>query len=232
MGAMMQIGVPMALGMEGHANVASFAAFTGMWLIMMIAMMLPSSYPTLLLHRTVYRRRTPDLFGGTFLFAASYFLVWTSTGALFYAAYVMIGALRTGYPGSESIILRGAGLALVLSGAYQWSGLKRACLKHCQSPLFFVMQHWHDGRFGAVQMGATHGVFCFGCCWGLMVILFVMGIMHLGWMAAVGALILLEKLVPAGNWLSRTIGAAFIILGAVVMLFPELLSKLSSQVAL
>jgi predicted metal-binding membrane protein len=198
----------------------------------MIAMMLPSSYPTLLLHRTVYQRRTPRRFGGTLLFAASYFLIWTSTGALFYAAYVMTGTLRAGHPGSESIILRGAGFALLLSGVYQWSGLKRACLKHCRSPLAFVMEHWHDGRIGAVRMGAAHGIYCFGCCWGLMVILCVMGIMHLGWMAAIAALILLEKVVPARDWVSKTIGAIFIIVGGVAMLFPGLLAKLSSQVIL
>lgn len=231
MGVLMQIGVPMSLGMEGHASIASFVVFTGMWLIMMVAMMLPSSYPTLLLHRTVYRKRTPQQFGGTLLFAAGYFLVWTSSGALFYAAYVVVGTLRAGHPGSELIVLRCAGFALLLSGVYQWSGFKRACLKHCQSPLFFVMEHWHDGQLGAVQMGAAHGIYCFGCCWGLMVILFVMGIMHLGWMAAIGALILLEKVVSR-DWVSKTIGAVFIIVGAVVMLFPELLSKLSSQVIL
>ena len=232
MGVMMQIGVPMSLGMEGRAGILSLIVFIGMWLIMMVAMMLPSSYPTLLLHRTVYQQRTPEQYGGTFLFAASYFLVWTVSGGLFYSAYVTTGLLRTGHPGSEPLVLRGAGLALLLSGAYQWSGFKRACLKHCQSPLFFVMQHWHDGRLGAVRMGAAHGIFCFGCCWGLMLILFVMGIMHLGWMAAIGALILLEKVVPARGWVSKTIGAAFIIVGAIVMMFPELLLKLSSQVTL
>jgi predicted metal-binding membrane protein len=232
MGLMMQIGVPMSIGMEGSATLASFIAFTGMWLVMMVAMMLPSSFPTLLLHRTVYERRTPYQSGGTFLFALSYFLVWTSTSVLFYGAYVMIGMLRAGHPGSGLLVLRGAGVALMLSGGYQWSGLKRACLKHCRSPLHFVMEHWHDGRIGAVRMGAVHGILCFGCCWGLMVILFVMGIMHLGWMAAVGALILLEKIAPAGKWLSNAIGAIFILLGAMVVLFPELLSTLSSQVTM
>ena len=81
-------------------------------------------------------------------------------------------------------------------------------------------------------MGASHGAYCIGCCWGLMVILFVMGLMHLGWMAAIGALILLEKLAPAGRWISNTIGAVFIVVGLIVMLFPEALTRLSSQVLL
>src|SRR5437879_437167 len=94
MGLLMQMGVPMSLGMEGWAGTASFFAFISMWLVMMIAMMLPSTTPTLLLHRTVYKRRTPTSYGGTFLFALSYFLVWTASGILFYLAYVAIGSLR------------------------------------------------------------------------------------------------------------------------------------------
>jgi hypothetical protein len=91
MGLLMQIGVPMSLGMEGSASLRSFATFTSMWLVMMVAMMLPSTYPTLLLHRTVYRKRTPGRPGGTLMFAASYFLLWTAAGTFFYAAYVWIG---------------------------------------------------------------------------------------------------------------------------------------------
>ena len=222
----------MSLGMEGSAGAASFVVFTGMWLVMMVAMMLPSSYPTLLLHRTVYGKRCAGAPGGTFLFALSYFLVWTAGGTFFYAAYLLIGRLRAAVPGSESVVLRAAGVALILSGLYQWSRLKRACLKHCQSPLHFITEHWRDGQAGAMRMGAAHGFYCFGCCWGLMVILFVMGIMHLGWMAAIGALILLEKIVPSGKWISQAIGAVFVVVGVIVMLFPDALSRLSSQVVL
>src|SRR5215475_1927486 len=126
MGLLMQIGVPMSLGMEGWACLGSFFAFTTMWLVMMVAMMLPSSYPTLLLHRTVYRKRTPAAHGGTFLFALSYFLVWTASGVVFYLGYLLIGSLRTRIPGSDFAVLRAGGVALVLSGLYQCSWLKRA----------------------------------------------------------------------------------------------------------
>jgi predicted metal-binding membrane protein len=232
MGFMMHIGVPMSLGMEGFAGIASFLAFTGMWVVMMVAMMLPSTYPTLLLHRTVYRKRNASRPDGTLLFGLSYFLVWTLTGTIFYFAYVLIGRLRASLPGAEPMVLRAAGLALLLSGLYQWSGLKRACLHHCGSPLRFVTEHWHDGRLGAMRMGAVHGIYCLGCCWGLMVILFVMGVMHLGWMAAIGALILVEKIVPTRRWIPLAIGAVFVVVGAIVMLFPDMLSRLSSQVVL
>jgi len=232
MGLLMQMGVPMSFGMEGWAGVASFLVFTTMWLVMMVAMMLPSSYPTLLLHRTVYRKRTPEAVGGTFLFGLGYFLVWTATGIFFYSAYVLIGGLRGRIPGLELTILRAAGFALALSGLYQCSWLKRACLRHCQNPLHFVMEHWHDGRVGALRMGAAHGVYCSGCCWGLMVILFVMGVMHLGWMAAIGALILVEKVIPSARWIPTAIGAVFIVVGGVVVAFPETLLRLSSHVVL
>jgi predicted metal-binding membrane protein len=232
MGLMMQMGVPMSLGMEGWASVASFFTFTGMWLIMMVAMMLPSTYPTLLLHRTVYRKRTPDARGGTFFFGMSYFLVWTTTGIFFYGLYVLIGKLRQMFPGSDLVVLRAAGLALVLAGVYQWSSLKRACLQHCQNPLTFVSEHWHDGNLGALRMGAGHGMYCFFCCWGLMMILFVMGVMHLGWMAAIGALILLEKIIPSGRFIPQVIGAVFVGLGAITTLFPNLLLALSSEILL
>jgi predicted metal-binding membrane protein len=232
MGLMMQLGVPMSLGMEGSAGVASFIAFTGMWLVMMIAMMLPSTYPTLLLHRTVYRKRTPNRPAGSFLFASSYFLVWTAAGTFFYAGYVAIGRLRAEMPASETAVLRMAGVALLLSGLYQWTPLKWSCLRHCQNPLHFVTEHWHDGPLGAVRMGAAHAVYCVGCCWGVMVILFVMGVMHLGWMAAIGALILFEKVVPSAKWIPYTIGFVFSGVGAIVILFPDVLSRLSSQVVL
>ena len=232
MGSMMQIGVPMSLGMEGSARLASFVVFTGMWVVMMVAMMLPSSYPTLLLHRTIYRKRNPGRPGGTLLFAIGYFFIWTAAGTVFYTAYVLIGGLRHSLPGSESFLLRGSGFALLLSGLYQWSRLKGSCLRHCQSPLQFVTEHWRDGSFGAVRMGAVHGIYCSGCCWGLMMILFVMGVMHLGWMAAIGALILLEKLAPSRKWIPHAIGTVFVIVGAVVMLFPKVLTRLSSYVLL
>ncbi len=232
MGALMALGVPMSLGMEGSLSAASFFAFTTMWLVMMVAMMLPSSYPTLLLHRTVYRQRTPAAAGGTFLFALSYFLVWTASGILFYLLYIAVGRFREAFVGAESGVLRSAGAALMISGVYQWSRLKWACLKHCQNPLHFVMEHWRDGRMGAIRMGSAHGVYCFGCCWGLMLILFVMGIMHLGWMAAIGALILLEKLFPSGRRIAHAIGIIFFLMGLLVALYPQILSRLSSQVTL
>ena len=93
------------------------------------------------------------------------------------------------------------------------------------------MEHWRDGRFGSVRMGAEHGFYCFGCCWGLMIVLFIMGVMHLGWMAAVGALILLEK-ITVSIWLPKLTGIAMVAMGAIIMISPFVLLDLSSQIAI
>ena len=232
MGLLMRLGVPMSLGMEGWADLTSFTVFTGMWAVMMIAMMLPSSYPTLLLHRTIYQKRNPTRSGGTFLFALSYFAVWSATGAFFYAAYVLLGYWRSSILGSDMTILRVAGAVLIIAGVYQWSHLKYACLEHCRNPLHFVMEHWHDGRLGALRMGGKHGFYCFGCCWGLMLVLLIMGVMHLGWMAAVGVLILAEKLAPSPAWLPKLAGLVMVAIGTLILISPRILFNLSSHVTI
>jgi len=232
MGILMQLGVPMSLGMEGHANSRSLETFVGMWLVMMMAMMLPSTYPTLLLYRTVSRNRTRRPAFATLLFGLGYFLTWTASGILFYAAFLVTGAIRESVPGGNVTVLRGAAACLILAGLYQWSPFKRACLRHCQSPFHFVSEHWRDGFSGAFRMGIQHGMFCFGCCWGLMVALGVLGIMHLGWMAAIGAVILLEKFVPSRSWVAQISGALFVLAGILIFAFPWILGWLSSQVTI
>jgi predicted metal-binding membrane protein len=231
MGLLMRLGVPMSLSMEGRANASSFVLFTAMWSVMMVAMMLPSSYPTLLLHRTVsLQRKNPA--PGTFLFAVSYFLVWSATGVFFYGAYLLIGYWRSSAMISDTLILRASGVALIIAGVYQWSQLKFTCLQQCQSPLHFIMEHWREGNWGAVHMGAKHGYYCFGCCWGLMLVLFVMGVMHIGWMAAVGAFILLEKTAPSMRWLPRLGGLGMVATGVAILIAPDTLASFSSHVTL
>jgi predicted metal-binding membrane protein len=232
MGLLMQLGVPMSIGMEGRGDLTSFALFAGMWAVMMVAMMLPSSFPTFMLHRSIYTNRYPDRRGGALFFALGYFFIWSATAALFYAGYILLGYLRGTAAAADSAILRMAGMALIIAGLYQWSRLKSSCLRHCQSPLGFLMHHWRDGRLGAVRMGADHGIYCFGCCWGLMLVLFTMGVMHLGWMAAVSVLILVEKLTPSATWVPKLAGSALVAMGALVLLYPDLLSSMSSHVTL
>ena len=222
MGLLMSLGVPMSLSMTGWADLTSLTVFSGMWLVMMVAMMLPSTYPVLLLHRTVYRKRHADHWGGTLAFSLAYFLTWTAAGILFFAAYVLIGRYRSSIQPAD-LILRAAGGALALAGLYQYSPLKMSCLRHCQNPLEFIMHHWKDGRLGSFRMGVEHGLDCVGCCWGLMLILFVMGIMDMRWMVAIGGIILLEKILPSAKWIPRLVGATFTAIGILVMIFPQLL---------
>jgi predicted metal-binding membrane protein len=232
MGILMQVGVPTSLGMEGHADSRSLETFFAMWLVMVVAMMLPSTYPVLLLYRTVSRTRTVRPSLATVVFGAGYFLTWSVSGILFYGAYVAIGVIRASIPGGNTTVLRGAAACLILAGIYQWSPFKRSCLRQCQSPFHFVSEHWRDGLPGALQMGIQHGLYCFGCCWGLMMALAVLGIMHLGWVAAIGAVILLEKFVPSQSWVAQISGALFILAGILILACPWILGWLSSQVTI
>jgi predicted metal-binding membrane protein len=227
MGLLMQAGVPMSLEMPGVATLISFGLFTGMWLVMMVAMMLPATYPMLLLHRTVCRKRSGEGRSPTLVFALSYFLTWTAAGALFFCAYLGISYFTSVAAHGDLRILRSAGVALLASGVYQFSPAKFACLKYCQNPLHFVQHHWRDGRIGAAHMGVVHGLYCFGCCWGLMLILFFMGLMNLGWMALLSAIILVERIVPRRQIVARVAGAVFILIGVVVVIWPVLLLRLS-----
>ncbi len=110
-----------------------------------------------------------------------------------------------------------AGVVLVLAGIYQWTPLKQACLRHCRSPLDFLMHHWRDSAVGAFVSGARHGAFCFGCCWMLMALLFVGGIMNLAWIAGIALLVLIEKTLPWGGWMGRVTGAVLVAWGAVAV---------------
>jgi predicted metal-binding membrane protein len=110
-----------------------------------------------------------------------------------------------------------AGSVLVVAGIYQWTPLKQACLRHCRSPLQFLMHHWQDGAFGALASGARHGAFCFGCCWMLMVLLFVGGIMNLAWIGGIALLVLIEKTMPWGGRMGRATGAVLVVWGAITL---------------
>lgn len=182
----------------------------GMWSVMMVAMMLPSATPMILLVGAVARRRGaagPAVHTG--LFTAGYFLLWIGFSAVAALAQWLLhrAALLTPAMASASPVL--SGLVLLTAGVYQWLPLKRACLGHCRSPLHFLGAEWREGRAGALRMGARHGLFCVGCCWATMTLLFVGGVMRLPWIVALAALVLLEKLGPRGATLARAAGVVF-----------------------
>jgi predicted metal-binding membrane protein len=185
-----------------------------MWAIMMVAMMLPSAAPTILLVTALARDRIAPV---AIPFACGYVLVWT--GFSLAATALQFGLDRAGVlsgtMATSSAVL--AGIVLIVAGAYQWTPLKQACLRHCRSPLAFLLGRWRKGAWGAVTNGMRHGLFCLGCCWMLMVLLFVGGLMNLLWIAALALLVLIEKTLPWGGRTSRATGAALVVWGAVTL---------------
>jgi predicted metal-binding membrane protein len=205
-------------GMEAampHAmpwSLADLGAAALMWGVMMVAMMLPSAAPMLLLFSTVQRKRRAQ--GGpaeaTGLFAMGYLLVWLAWSGLAAGLQWSLQALLVLSPHlTITGAVAGAGV-LLLAGGYQFTPWKNACLVQCQSPLGFLLTRWRDGAWGALRMGLHHGAYCLGCCWALMGLLFVGGIMNLFWVAVLAGFILLEKAVARGPWLSRLAGLGMI----------------------
>ena len=190
-----------------------------MWSVMMVAMMLPSASPLILLHVRVNRQQEDggDGFHGTVAFAIGYLLVWTSFSAVVTLLQLGLEKLAVLSPMMASTSpLLGAGL-LLAAGIYQLTPLKDACLRHCRSPVHSLMQHWRRGTSGAFIMGFHHGVYCIGCCWLLMALLFVFGVMNLVWIAVLSVFVLLEKVAPQGKRVARVAGVGFIVAGVFVL---------------
>ena len=191
-----------------------------MWAVMMVAMMLPSAAPVTLLVANIARKRAAagGAFGtGTALFVLSYLAVWCGFAAA--ATLLQWGLDEVGLM-SDTMALAsriGAGIMLIAAGIYQWTPLKEACLRHCRSPLDFLLFHWREGGLGALVSGIGHGAYCLGCCWMLMALLFVGGIMNLAWIAAIALLVLIEKTLPWGGWVGRVIGVVLVVWGGVAL---------------
>jgi predicted metal-binding membrane protein len=204
-------------------NLGGLGWFLGIWVTMMAAMMLPSVSPMVLLFARVSReqaRRGRATLVPTWLFVAGYLAVWTGAGLAAYGIYRAVVSAGTGWLAWDGAGPYVAGAALLAAGLYQMTPLKNVCLRHCRSPLHFLLHDWRPGRAGAVRMGMEHGAYCLGCCWGLMLALFALGVMSLFWMAVVGAVILLEKLAPRGQQLSRVVAASLVALGVWVTAAP------------
>lgn len=185
-----------------------------MWAVMMVGMMAPSATPMILLFgASEARARKKMPFLGAAAFALGYLAVWTLFSAL--AALAQWGLHQAAMlsPAMSVLSPRIGGAVLIVAGAYQLSPWKNQCLTHCRSPLSFLMTHWRPGRRGAFSIGAHHGSYCLGCCWALMAILFVVGVMNLFWVAVLTAFVLLEKVGPKGAMVARLGGVALIIAG-------------------
>jgi predicted metal-binding membrane protein len=196
-------------------DATGFALMFLMWVVMMIGMMLPSAAPMILLFATINRKKRTSgaPFAPTAMFVSGYLLVWTAFSLL--ATILQSGlqhaALLSPMLVSTSPVLRGT--LLIAAGLYQWTPLKRACLENCRSPLEFVLFHWRSGTAGALRMGIEHGAYCLGCCWFLMGLLFVGGVMNLAWIAAITVFVLIEKLFSGGEWVARIGGGVMVAAG-------------------
>ena len=186
-----------------------------MWTVMMVAMMIPSAAPMMAMYSRIARsRQMPPLAGWVFI--SAYIVVWTAFSALATAAQIGLEHASLISPSLSAGPFAGA-VILALAGVYQLSPLKEVCLGHCRSPLGFLMAEWREGIPGAFFMGLRHGAFCVGCCWMLMLLLFVLGVMNLLWVAILSALILLEKASRHGRGIARAAGVAMIVAAAAVV---------------
>jgi len=189
-----------------------------MWAVMMIGMMSATAAPVLLLFSGMHTRQGQSGIPlAVPVFALGYLTVWLGFSAVAALAQWALhqGALLS--PGMAAQSPRLAGAILIAAGLYQLTPAKRACLRQCQSPLGFLLANWRDGAWGAFQMGLRHGVYCLGCCWALMCVLFAVGVMNLAWVAALTAFILVEKFGRKGAYVSRAGGITMLAFGIVLL---------------
>jgi predicted metal-binding membrane protein len=190
-----------------------------MWAVMMVAMMLPSAAPMVLAFLGVNQRRqaTGRPFVPVGIFVAGYLAVWTAYSAVATLAQWGLhkAALLSPAMAATSPFLSGG--LLIAAGIFQWTPLKHMCLKGCRSPLSFLMSEWRDGKAGAFIMGLRHGSYCVGCCWALMALLFVAGVMNLFWVAVIALFVMAEKTMPRGELLGRVAGVALVAAGIGLM---------------
>jgi predicted metal-binding membrane protein len=194
-----------------------FGYVLAMWVVMMIGMMTPSVGPMILLYARVGRQAAIDgkPFAATTWFASGYLLAWVAFSLIATSAQWALerAALLDPMMASANNIV--GGIVLIAAGLYQWTPLKDACLFNCQAPLTFILRHggFRGDPVGALMLGLRHGIYCVGCCWVLMLLLFVGGVMNLFWIAALAILALLEKLIPAGRIIARGAGTLLVLAG-------------------
>lgn len=190
-----------------------------MWWVMMVAMMLPSAAPMILLFATVNKdaARQGSRAVPTFIFAAGYLIVWGGFCVLAVIAQWALTSLDLLDQMMQSNSRFFGAALLILAGIYQFTPVKDACLKNCKSPMQFVMGHWIPGHIGALKMGLLHGAFCLGCCWFLMGLLFFGGVMNILWIGGLALYVLIEKYLPHGLFLGKLTGAALIVWGVILI---------------
>jgi predicted metal-binding membrane protein len=201
------------MDVNGWATALPF--FTFMWVVMMVAMMFPAASPVVLIFDR-WRKSRERSVATTLAFVAGYLLVWSVAGVLAFAAITVLDTQVADTVTAARI----GGVVLVVAGVYQLTPLKRVCLSQCRSPLSLIMKHGQllgRGLRGPLEVGLRHGAYCLGCCWALMAVLVALGVMHVGWMAAVATLILAEKVLPRGRVTASVVGVVLIAAGGFVV---------------
>lgn len=207
----MDMGMEMSMPQMQSWSGTQFLMTFIMWSVMMVAMMVPSAAPMVLTFATIQRRRnnTQGPFGPTTLFLLGYLVIWVAFSALATAAQLSLQSAALMSPATMSIGTALGSLLLIIAGIYQFTPFKQACLHHCRTPFSYFLNNWRDGLGGAFHMGAHHGAFCLGCCWFLMALLFVAGVMNLLWVAFLSIIVLLEKVTPFGTAIGYGAGIVF-----------------------
>jgi predicted metal-binding membrane protein len=199
--------------------------YVTVWVVMMAAMMFPSIWPMVVMHARLQegKQKRGDAVpaGATALFVVGYLVTWTIAGLAFYAVLEAGRALSIDALSWDRAGPYVAGGVIVAAAAYQLTPLKDACLRRCRSPFFFLMDAWKPGRLGALRTGIEHGGWCVGCCWALMTALFALGVMSVGWMAFIAALIAIEKLLPWKAVANQGIAVLLVALGLAVAFAPQ-----------
>jgi predicted metal-binding membrane protein len=218
---MIPAGIGLMMPTTAPWNAIEFAFVFAMWAVMMIGMMTPSATPMILIYARVGRQaaRQGTPLAASAYFAAGYLLTWIGFALVATSAQWALerAALLTPMMAGASDMFSGA--VLVAAGLYQWTPLKDACLRQCQAPWLFIQRHggFRSDASGALALGIRHGAYCIGCCWALMALLFVGGVMNVLWIAAIAILVLAEKVIPAGRVISRIAGAGLFAGGAWVL---------------
>jgi predicted metal-binding membrane protein len=209
-----------AMSMQQVWSVNSLLLTFLMWSIMMVGMMLPSATPAIFLYGSLAKknRERGTTLPSVWIFTAGYLAMWTafSLAVTILQAAFNAGALLTPLMVSDSPWLSGG--LLIVAGIYQWLPVKDVCLEKCRAPLQFFLFRWKPGALGAFRMGAEHGVFCTGCCWALMLLLFTVGVMNLIWVATIAGFVFVEKLLPPGRLIGRLTGVGLVLTGTVLLL--------------
>jgi predicted metal-binding membrane protein len=206
------------------SDLGALGWFLGVWLVMMAAMMFPSVAPTVALYSRMTKKRSPV---APLVFVSGYLLTWTAAGLLAFAISEAGGRALGDVLAWDRAGRWVAGGILVVAAAYELTPLKTVCLRHCRSPLGFLLGSWRDGLPGALQMGAKHGAWCVGCCWALMASLFALGVMSIAWMAFVAALIAAEKTLPWRRAVTYGTAAILLALGVLLVAVPEAIPGLT-----